>query len=718
MISHEQKLLNPAQGLLTRAANEVAWGLTKLESKLVVLEAVAGLIGGWDVRHYWNLTRQGNQYSAALQEAWAEKIYSLLSCLPIPAPLALAALSREVVPVSEQRSSGAYYTDWRLAELLAGDAVRQVKGTGPWIDPACGSGSLLVAAAMTVPIGSERDSVIRDQLCGADLSAGALRGALLSVASLTNDLDAIAQFQRRLLQQDSLRSAETWRSLAPDGARLVIANPPWEKLKTSRHELAFQNGVIRHYGQTFNDEMDLETPRLKMATYLRNVTNGTRLQGSGEHDLYKLFLELGLELVGEGGILGMLVPAGLIRAQGTQTLRHELDIVSQELQVSVIENRQRHFAIDTRFKFLAVISRVGRGRRGAWKLKVADRTGVVPTKAVQIPRAELRRIRPDLSVPEVRTDAEWSLFTRMAKAGVLIGDLEGPWAPRYRREVDMTTDRKYFRREPSVGALPIIEGRHVSQFRSRAKIYRRGEGRAAIWEPQHMAKASLVPQWYIRRADMSQMALSSATGSRIGFCDITGQTNERTFLAARIPANVVCGNKVPTLNLKDQNPESADLFLALANSLVVDWVMRRLVTTSVNFFLLDGVPLPPISSRSAIGRELAQLARKVSLSEGASHVNMWSVGQQRARIDALVAHSWGLNLSDMILILEDFPLLDRGQPALPEENRSTITADSICGAMASLQGVSVKRISHRVGQARAAGAVPYVPSEFAKRGRT
>src|SRR5699024_5567985 len=101
---------------------------------------------------------------------------------------------------------------------------------------------LLVAAAMQLPAGAERDAVIRDRLSGADLSTNALRGTLLSVASLTSDLSAVRHFASRLLRQDSLRSRGVWKDLAPSGAALVIGNPPLEKLKVSRHELAKSKG--------------------------------------------------------------------------------------------------------------------------------------------------------------------------------------------------------------------------------------------------------------------------------------------------------------------------------------------------------------------------------------------------------------------------------------------------------------------------------------------
>lgn len=712
MRSVEESHLRPTNALLDHAAREICPTSDLSDARLTVLEGAAAVVGGWNLENFWDLIRQGRPEILSDPHPWAEKVLSSIAETPLPVSLALSALSREVIPPTQQRKSGAYYTDWRLAEQLAAQSVPMVRTDGLWIDPACGSGVLLTAAAMAVPAGEKRDQVIRDKLTGADLSGRALRGALLSVASLTRDLAAVAGFAGRLLQHDSLASRNTWAKLAPAGAALIIGNPPWEKLKVSRHELATGLGHVRHYGQGYDDEVDLTHHRADLLSYIEEVATGTRLQGKGEHDLYKLFLELGIGLAAEDGILALLLPAGLIRSQGTETLRHELDKAARELSISVIENRARHFAIDTRFKFLSVIARVGIGAQLPMSLKVADRTGALPAESVHIPRAELRAVRHDLSVPEVKSPDEWDLFARLAKDGITVGDSSGPWRPVYRREVDMTLEKKKFLRMPGRESLPLLEGRHVSNYRWRAKTYRSGEGRAAIWRPEPMGQPMLKTQWFVPLASIQTASAERATRSRIGFCDITGQTNERSLLLSRIPAGVACGNKVPTLAFAEGGSDREDLFLALTNSLAVDWMMRRLVTTTVNFFLLDSLPLPKIDETSATGRELVALARSISAAESDPNVNLWDVGRLRARIDALVAYAWAMRLEDMEVALRDFPLLDRRQPALANEDQSTITRDSVLAELANLYGVqhsSARRLKY--GQDK--GAIPYIPAEYA-----
>jgi hypothetical protein len=710
--SLEESLLSRPEQLLKQAIIDTGGAHDVNAARLAVLEEAAAVYAGWPAAEYRDVIGAPPADPASTAGAWAQKILNSLVDLPIPVPLALSGLSREVVDASRQRTTGAYHTDWRLALMLSAECVPRAEVDGLWVDPACGSGMLLTAAALQVPAGEQRERVLRSRICGADLSGHALRGTSLSLAALTSDLSTVASLRSRLFQQDSLRSADLWTGLAPNGVALVIANPPWERLKVTRHEVAARQGITRRYGESHEVEVDLSAPRAELLAYVDEVASGSRLQGSGERDLYKLFLELGLGLAAEKGILAMLLPAGLIRSQGTEMLRRELFALAHELSVSVLENRQRHFAIDTRFKFVSVVARVGGGSSKPLVLRVADRAGSLPRDPVLLPRDALQRARPDLSLPEVRNRSEWKIFEQLTGRGVRVGNPTGPWRPDYRREVDMTNDRQHFRRAPTESCLPLVEGRHVGQFRSRAKRYVSGEGRSARWTPERLGSAALVPQWYIDPNRLQGNTRARTAVSRIGFCDITGQTNERTLLVARIPSGTVCGNKVPTLSFPAGGADREDLFLALANTLVVDWVLRRLVTTTVNFFLLDSLPLPDVDSRSAAGRELIDLARRVTLSETDPSTDPWQIGRWRARIDALAAREWDLSLHDLQVVLSDFPLLDRGQPTLEGESRSTITTDFVLAAFLEAVGEQPGAFDTRVMNAKRMGAIPYVPAEY------
>jgi hypothetical protein len=718
--------------LLSSVEDEIASALKQLgakghDSRLELLEAVACDIAEFDLDDYRALGGVTDTLASGALRAHVPRITSALRETPIPPALALTALARESLPHAEQRKAGSYYTDFRLALFLASRAIKLKPLTRDdlVIDPASGTGILLVAAAIAA-FGADRqalDNFVRRSACAGDLSSSALRGVKLALASLACDLSSVEALTHRLRAGDSLTAGvSAWRDVSPTGFDLVIGNPPWEKLKISRHEHLGTLGALRHYGDDYKSHQALDglrEARSELADYVGSLEY--ELSGKGDPDLYKLFLALSSALVRHGGQIAMLVPAGLIRSEGTQLLREHLLSAGAELHIAVLDNKARFFSIDTRFKFLALNSIIDSATKTApIVLEHASGTneGVKRTGRACIGRRALASIRADLSVPEVRSDAEWRLFRRLSSEGVTLNDPAGPWHLQLLREVDMTNDRDLLARARSNGEVALIEGRMVHQFRHAAKVYLSGTGRRAAWAWQAPGEADLCPQFFVDPKSLSETVRERTTKPRVGFCDITGQTNERSMLAASIPAGVACGNKVPTIvfDMPQDDELLSGVFLAIANSFAFDWLLRRVITTTVNYFLLLSVPFPALDLDGQLARKLADLSHTIESGyEGGADADEPALATIRAELDALVMEAYGIKPSEANLIFRDFPLLDRGQPPLPHENRSTITRDLALLRVSESQGAQDDRLADRVDAALKAGAEGYIPSQLARR---
>jgi len=718
--------------LLSSVEAEIVGALAQLQAdghnaRLELLEAVACDLAGHHLDDYRSLGGvTGTLHSRALR-ASVPPIAEALRAATIPPALALTALAREPLSQADQRKAGSYYTDFRLALFLARRAValKPLKRGDLVIDPASGTGILLVAVALAA-FGDDRkalDDFVRRSACAGDLSSAALRGLRLALTALTSDLGSVAALGDRLRAGDSLvGGASAWSDVAPVGFDLVIGNPPWEKLKISRHEHLGALGALRHYGDDYEAHQgldELDQARSELASYVGSLEY--ELSGKGEPDLYKLFLALSSALVRHGGQMAMLVPAGLIRSEGTRVLREYLLSAAAELRIAVLDNRARFFSIDTRFKFLALNSIIDpAATKSPLVLEHASGTndGVKTTGQARLGRRELVRVRPDLSVPEVRSDAEWRLFRRLSRDGVALNDAAGPWRLQFSREVDMTNDRRLFTSARSNGEVALIEGRMVHQFRHTAKAYLSGTGRRANWVWQAAGEAELRPQFFVDPKALPDAVRERAAKHRVGFCDITGQTNERSMLAASIPPGVACGNKVPTItfDMPEDDGLLSGVFLAVANSFAFDWLLRRVITTTVNYFLLLSVPFPPLDLAGSVAARLAALASEIeSRYESAADPDAAALGTLRAEVDALVMETYGISPSEAELVLHDFPLLDRGQPPLPGEARSTITRDLVLLEISRRHGVDDGALAARVDSALSAGAEAYVPSQLASR---
>ncbi len=721
----EAEYLAPAERALKRAVG-VGHGPANFELRLQVLEAASARFGGFELKEFHEAFGVQNARPFAELLTLAAPVVSAIDHSPIHPALALSALAREVLHEQDRKSTGAYHTDFRLACRLAELASPRLTHKSKIIDPASGAGILLSALTYAV-CGMDRAKAaywLANGVYAADLSANSLRAAVLSLASFTDDVAALKAMRARWYCGDSLiADRKVWKKMAPEGFDAVIGNPPWEKVKLSRHEFAKASGAQRHYGAQIDglDEERFSKRRGEVASYSRRLLACYPDLGSGEPDLYIAFTDLFFGLCKEQGVVAALVPGGLIRSQGTEGMRRKIFDASQSVSISIIDNRARFFSIDTRFKFLAVaLVKSGSKKSKREPLNLLHErgtpTGLETTGTAIIGRGALAAVREDLSLPEVRSAAEWKLFSKISEAGVTWETPGSGWSPKFCREVDMTKERLKFLGYNARDALPLVEGRMVQAHRFGVKGHVTGSGRSAQWEAYPIGGSRLSPQFFIRSSDIPRASQHRANVLRVGFCDIAGQTNERSLMAALIPPGVVCGNKVPTILFPDDPSEARLLVWAsIANSFVFDWMLRRVLTTTVNYFLLQSVPMPKLAKDGLPWRRLVSAANELRALDtgGSSRKTYERMAQIRAEIDAEVAVAYGLELKDLELVLEDFPILDRGQAALPRENKSTITRDSVLAAMAKRIASRSTVWSRRSTEAGTFGAIAYVPSELA-----
>lgn len=719
----EEQLLQPVTILLDNLSR--IEGKSFFELKLQILEAASSRLGSYSLNEYHITFCIKPVAKYEYLDECGELLVKALGEIPIHPSLALSSLSREHLRKSEQRASGAYYTDFRLAEHIAKVGKGDLNRKSKVIDPACGAGILLVAVSLA-KCNADRISTnnwLSNNVFAVDISEVALRGARLALASLTNDLSTIISMFNNWRCQDSLlMSKKEWDEVSSGGFDLVIGNPPWEKVRLTRHEYLQAQGDSRHYGSKYNElnSNDFLKEKNNISNYAEKLLSRYSLLGKKEPDLYMAFLQLSSRLVKQGGKVSILVPAGLIRSNGTENLRRYIFDEGRKISFTVMENRARFFSIDTRFKFLVLtytrkLENIG-SRKDSIRFchATGSNKGVEQTTFTLLPRGTLIKVRPDLSIPEVKNKKEWNIFVSMSRNGVNWSNPSSNWSPYFVREVDMTKHRPNFKLKQGAGDIPVIEGRMVQAHRFGVKAYMSGSGRRAKWSLLPMGCSQVRPQFWINQKYLSPGVLSRYKNSRAGFCDIAGQTNERSMAAALIPSGVVCGNKVPTVVFpNDFNEDRLFLWIAIANSIPFDWMLRRVLTTTVNYFLLLGLPLPEIEPNTIVGRILVQASRKLSdLDTSEDKYDSWRMAELRADIDVSVLISYGLKYKDLEIMLADFPLLDRGQPSILNEAKSTITSDFLLLRAAKRFKKPTEDLELRVELSRESGAVPYIPSEL------
>lgn len=718
LLSEPIKILD---GLLSKRLKPVHRNSLRLE----ILEKCSSHIGGFDYKRYCEAF--GFRRSL-VDDQKILKLSESIKTLPIPHSIALSILSTGDFESGIQKSTGAFYTDFRLAMKLSEALLPVLSKTNEpkIIDLACGSGILLCATVELFSKVLPVNQLLSDSIFGIDLSKGALRGTLLSLSSNTKSMQSIKSLHSHLLQADTLLlSSQDFLKLGCDKFDGVIGNPPWEKLKLSKHEFLKSNGHDIHYGQDeikVANESKLKVLKNRIQNYSESIAKW--LPGHrGEVDLFMPFLSMAISLAKPMGRIAQIVPASLIRNQGTVKLRELLFFNSADINIGIYDNRSAFFKIDSRFKFLLVDAKVipSTSKAGIINLSKGGFTKDIfnGSQVVKIKVNDLIRIRKDLSIPETSSQAEWDIFKRLSLSFKPFGS-QPQWAHAFNREVDMTLDKKLFKSNirgafRKSDGIAVIEGRMLHQFRTGIKEYVSGSGRKAVWK-ESSSERDIVPQFFIERKEVPYKHLDRIKKQRAGFCDITGQTNERTILAGMVPANTISGNKVPTIDFvfEEEFPGLPYLWVALANSFIFDWLARRVITTNANFFILDSIPIPTPDYSNSVITQITMLSQEIIEENGNGY--SWDFALKRAQIDALVASLYGIQYNELKMILDDFPSLDKRWIDL-KNKFCTLTKDIVLYLF--LQIVDDKdlfeereNLKSRILLFERLGMIPFVPSQF------
>jgi hypothetical protein len=376
-------------------------------------------------------------------------------------------------------------------------------------------------------------------------------------------------------------------------------------------------------------------------------------QSDGHTNRYQLFLERALALTRPGGRFGLVLPSGAIGDHGSAALRRLLWSRGGVDAVVGFENRLRVFPVHRSLRFLLVT-----GTSGAPSTAIGCRLGerdpaVLETDEeeagasggwfpVHVTPALLERLGgADVAVPDLRGPLDLAIAERAAALYPPLGADEG-WGARFGRELNATDDRPLF--GPPGGRLPVVEGKQIEPFRVNL-----GQAR-----------------WGVRRADAARLLGARPERARLAYREVAAATNRLTLIAAVLPAGCVSTHTVSCLRTP-LSPGAQQLLCGLFNSLVLNYLVRLRVTTHVTTRIVEGLPVPRPDLAPAACREIAQLARRLARNhDGGPGVGVYGV--TRARLDACVAHLYGLTREEFTHLLGTFPLV-------PPETRAAALAE-------------------------------------------
>ncbi|MCP4417013.1 MAG: ATP-binding protein [Chloroflexi bacterium] len=457
------------------------------------------------------------------------------------------------------------------------------------------------------------------------------------------------------------------------GFDAIITNPPWEVWKPQAKEFfadyadvvqknnmriedfkkkqkeLLENSEIQEAWLDYLSRFPHQSGYFRSAIHYENqtaVVNG-RKTGS-DLNLYKLFTEQCYNLLQDGGLCGTIIPSGIYTDLGATGLRQMLFNKSQVKVLYGLSNERWIFdGVHHAQKFCILAFAKGNITDSfTTAFRINPREAVAPEQLdsflheqhLTLSTKLVRRLSPEpLSLMEFNNLMDVQIAKRMLTFPLLGEKVDGAWQLSFTREFDMTNHSYLFRTKPRETCTPLYEGKMIHQFDHAFAQPRywveKSEGRKAV-----LGK---------RGEDVGQM-LDYQT-FRLGFRDIASATNERTLICTVIPPNFH-GNKLPTIRVFENDvrmiSNKTQLFVCgIWNSFVMDWLIRKKVTTTLNYFYLYQLAMPrftekdpvfqPIVTRAAklicTTPEFNELAAEVGLG---SHANGVTDPAQRAQLRA------------------------------------------------------------------------------------
>ncbi|MBN1944060.1 MAG: hypothetical protein JW797_00235 [Bradymonadales bacterium] len=396
---------------------------------------------------------------------------------------------REVHPNgSHRKRRGLFFTPWVIARSLARLVLdrlgpKAVETPLKVIDPFVGEGVLLDAWSREVmdrsdgcPGGSSTEDQHRivEQLYGADLDGQMLSACAKRLGrqdatwtgwagSHLKVLDALAAPIVGSTDQETSWSQQYPEVFRQGGFDVVLANPPWEKVRVNDRE--FFSAIRPGFSRLARIERDREKERLLQDPGVKGEYEAYRLQvgrlgriardqyatakSGGDLDTYKLAVERCLALANLGGMVGMIIPDGLLCDWGARKLRELILCHHSLLDVMRLKTGGALFPeIHANLGVLLLVIAKGRERsRRTFRISSTIR------KAEELDRpnflglevALVRASTHHLMIPLLECRQEVDML-RACLAFPALGDWpQSRFQPR--REMDMTLHRHLFRGE-------------------------------------------------------------------------------------------------------------------------------------------------------------------------------------------------------------------------------------------------------------------------------
>lgn len=515
------------------------------------------------------------------------------------------------------------------------------------------------------------------------------------------------------------------------GFDCVFVNPPWEKPKVEdvkwfaprlpevagAKTAAIRKKMIEGLASVENEQVHkIFVDYVKAQYWASNFSTvnhissaeGGRfpLTGVGDTNMFAYFAEHAVRIKNEAGRVGLVVPTGIVLDDATK--RFAQDIFAQGLVSSVyhFNNTESIFpAVHNSYSF--VLLTLGKAEKADCVFYATNPAQLEDEKRhLSFEPSDIELINPNTrTLLLVRSEYDLELCRKLYKAAPVLvregAEAKSPWCIKTMSMFHMANDSDLFEsldQEQAAcameeGMVPLYEGKLFWQFDHRFASFGYSEQRSLLNCEQgslldvHDVDMTLkrdrtfriIPRYWVRYEHVAvRMAEKGWTKSWIlALRNLASTTNERTLIVSVLPACYALGHSA-TLVMPNFSDKKAACFVALLNSMVVDYVLRiKQSGTNVSLFFVKQLPiLPPeafapadvefIASRVAMLTRTADDINAVWLTEYPAYIFQEPRERLkiRAELDAYIAKMYGLTREELRYILDPSDVMGPDHPSV------------------------------------------------------
>jgi Eco57I restriction-modification methylase len=480
------------------------------------------------------------------------------------------------------------------------------------------------------------------------------------------------------------------------GFDVILGNPPWEEATVeedrfwTRYDPGFhslpqgqQESVKKRYRRDRPDLVRLYEEERQKAELLRSVLVAGPFpgMGTGDPDVYKAFAWRFWNLVTErGGRIGVVLPRSAFAAKGSSEFRQSILGNAEQVTITQLLNNRSWVFDDVHPQYTITLTCIEKGAaEGAGALHLSGpfadlrRYQEGRNRTLSFPIREVVSWTDTAALPLLPDDESGEIFAQLRKAPRL--DLDDPksWRARPYAELHATHDKPLMRlteKQPD-GFWPVFKGESFDIWINDTGTYYGWSDPDKVIpvlqnKRQRSAKqarspfSGFPPTWF---RDLKTLSCWSA---RIAFRDVSRATDSRTVRATLLPPKIFVTNKAPYFLWPSGDEMDQAFLLGALCSIPLDWYARRFVEVSLNYHVLNPLPVPRPSRDNPLWQRAVALAGRLACADKRYRKWAEAVGVEYGplpdhekedmihELDAVVAHLYGLTESQLTHIFETF----------------------------------------------------------------